>query len=229
MAAEYKIIGGDGHEYGPATLEELRQWCEDGRVAPATLVWRADEARWLPADSRDELKWDLPKPVIAPPVLTAETPKPGAPRRAGFWIRLLAYLFDWLIVLCLISFVTLPWADGRLELQKAVETEMKAEKPDPKVLGRALLTLGAVDIPVAFAYFILFNALRGATPGKRMLGLRIVRLDGSPIGFGQAIGRQFAEWLSKTTLGFGYLLIGLTPERRALHDLLARTQVIHQR
>jgi|694.fasta_scaffold65132_1 uncharacterized RDD family membrane protein YckC len=229
MAAEYKIIGGDGHEYGPATLEELRQWCEDGRVAPATLVWRADEARWLPADSRDELKWDLPKPVIAPPVLTAETPRPGAPRRAGFWIRFLAYLFDWLIVLCLISFVTLPWAEGRLELQKAVEIEMKAEKPDPKVLGRALLTLGAVDIPVAFAYFILFNALRGATPGKRMLGLRIVRLDGSPIGFGQAIGRQFADWLSKATLGFGYLLIGLTPERRALHDLLARTQVIYQR
>lgn len=227
MAAEYKIIGGDGREYGPASLEEIRQWTEDGRVAPATLVWRSDDACWLPASSREELRWDLPVPPTPPPPVQPDAPLPV--RRAGFLVRLAAYLFDWLIVFCLISLVTLPWSDERIALQKSIETELQSEKPDLRIAGRALFTLGAVDIPVAFAYFILFNGLRGATPGKRLLGLRIVRLDGTPIGFAQATGRQFADWLSKATLGFGYLLIALTPERRALHDLVAGTQVIHVR
>lgn len=190
------------------------------------MVWRSDDGCWLGAAAREELKWDLPRPEVAPPVLPDG---PATPRRAGFLVRLAAYLFDWLIVFCLISFVTLPWADERLALQKSIEAELKAERPDLRGAGRALVRLAAVDVPVAFAYFVLFNALRGATPGKRMLGLRIVRLDGEPIGFAQAIGRQLADWLSKATMGFGYLLIALTPERRALHDYLAQTQVIHSR
>jgi hypothetical protein len=44
MQAEYKIIGGDGVEYGPATLEELKSWIRDGRVAGMTKVWRNDLA-----------------------------------------------------------------------------------------------------------------------------------------------------------------------------------------
>ena len=57
----YKIIGGDGQEYQADSLEEIRSWIEDGRVAAETLVWRSDENRWRRAFEWDELKWDLPE------------------------------------------------------------------------------------------------------------------------------------------------------------------------
>ena len=44
MDTEYKIIGGDGAEYGPASLDELKIWIGDGRVAGSTQVWRNDLA-----------------------------------------------------------------------------------------------------------------------------------------------------------------------------------------
>lgn len=225
MAAAYKIIGGDGREYGPATLEELRQWCADGRVAPGTPVWRSDEERWLVAAARDELKWDLPQPAPPPPVIAAE---PETCRRAGFLPRLAAFLFDWLIVLCLINFLTLPWSRERLETNQRILTELKADKPDLRHAVKDLASLLVVDVSVNFAYFVAFNALRGATPGKRMFGLKIVRLDGRNIGLRQALIRQLMGGLSLyCLLGFGHLLVAFTPERRAVHDLVAGTQVVH--
>ncbi len=226
MAVEYKIIGGDGHEYGPASLEEIRQWSEDARLAPGTPVWRSDERRWLPAGSREELKWDLPQPTAPPPVVPSETP---VLRPAGFLVRLAAYLFDWLFLVCLVTFVTLPWAEELGRLQEAAQAQVKSASPDFKILGHYLLVMGAIEIPLTFAYFVLFNALRGATPGKRIFGLRVVRLDGSPISWRQALGRQGADWISKLTFGLGYLMILLSPEKRALHDHMARTQVVFLR
>ena len=235
MAAEYKIIGGDGREYGPASLEEIRQWCEDGRVAPGTPVWQSDERRWLPASSREELRWDLPKPIVPPPLVPTETPRQ---RPAGFLVRLAAYLFDRLILLCLVQFLILPWTEELGGLQASAQTELKriseaepkeAVTPDWKILGRFVLIMSAIEIPITFAYFILFNVLRGATPGKRMFGLRIVGIDGSPLKVGQAFGRQFGYWLSFLPAFMGFLMILMTPEKRALHDLLAGTKVVFVR
>ena len=67
---EYKIIGADGREYAASTLDELRRWVEDGRVAPGTWVWNGEEQRWQPASAWPELQWDFPAvPPVLPPVL----------------------------------------------------------------------------------------------------------------------------------------------------------------
>ncbi len=42
----YKIIGGDGREYGPATADELRLWIADGRLSRLSLVQIAGTAEW---------------------------------------------------------------------------------------------------------------------------------------------------------------------------------------
>jgi hypothetical protein len=49
MDLSYKIIGGDGREYGPVSLDELKAWVVDGRVGGPTQVWRSDSAAWSPA------------------------------------------------------------------------------------------------------------------------------------------------------------------------------------
>jgi len=59
METEYKIIGGDGAEYGPASLDELKSWIGDGRVAGFTQVWRSDLALWTPAARFAELQQAL--------------------------------------------------------------------------------------------------------------------------------------------------------------------------
>ncbi len=228
MSVEYKIIGGDGHEYSPASLEELRQWCEDGRVASGTPVWRSDEQRWQPAALRDELKWDLPSPAV-PPVMTTP-PQPAAEelRPAGFWPRSAAYVLDTLFMVCLVAMVTYPWAAELTAIRDAALEQVKLPTPDMAIIFRFWKASLLVDVPVSFVYFVGFNTLRGATPGKQMLGLRILNADGSRLTFGRAFLRHCGEWITRLTLGIGFLLVLFTPQKRALHDLLARTQVVFQ-
>ena len=228
MAAEYKMIGGDGREYGPASLEEIRVWCEEGRVGQATPVWRSDEARWQPARDWDELKWDLPEPVlpltpVASPEMEAVPPFVVA---AGFWIRAAAFVIDWLILVSLVSLVTLPWAEPLSRMQTEVFAQAKSPNPDYAIITRFWLISLAIDLPLGFLYFTAFNGSRGATPGKQVLGLRIVREDGSPLGYTRAFLRRAAQLVSALTFGAGYVMVAFHPEKRALHDLLAGTRVV---
>jgi hypothetical protein len=43
----YKIIGGDGNEYGPVSAEQLRAWIAEGRVNNHTKLQREGETEWL--------------------------------------------------------------------------------------------------------------------------------------------------------------------------------------
>lgn len=206
MAADYKIIGGDGREYAAASLEELRQWCVDGRVGPGTPVWRGDEERWAPAAARDELKWDLPKP--SPP------PRPPAPapivlQPAGFWVRLAALLFDMMFLGSLLAMVTTPWAAELKDAQEAALTEIRSASPNLAVVNHFLAIALPIDLISWLVYFVGFNAGFGGTPGKLVLGLRVLR--------------------AMCSFGIGFILVAFTPEKRALHDLLADTRVVFWR
>ena len=61
----YKIIGADNKEYGPITLEQMRQWLAEGRVNTQTLVWSETSNNW--------------KPLAAYPELAPAGAIPGAP------------------------------------------------------------------------------------------------------------------------------------------------------
>lgn len=232
MAAEYKMIGGDGREYGPASLEEIRLWCEEGRVFQGTPVWRSDEARWQPARDWDELKWDLPIPSTAeePPLDIPPSVSMASHRvAAGFWMRGAAFIIDWLILASLVSILTLPWAEPLSKLQAEAFVQAKSPSPDYGIIMHFWLISVAIDLPLGFLYFTAFVGARGATPGKQLLGLRIVQEDGSPVGYGRAFLRRAAQLISALTLGAGYLMVAFHPEKRALHDLLAGTRVVRIR
>ncbi|MBL9174046.1 MAG: RDD family protein [Verrucomicrobiales bacterium] len=231
MAEQYKMIGGDGREYGPATLEEMRVWCEEGRLSRTTLVWRSDEGRWLPASEWHELRWDLPPVPEAPPLPVLELPElpPELTVPAGFWIRAAAYVVDILVLSSLVAILTLPWAEPLAKLQEQFLAQRNSPTPDLEVTTRYLLASLAINLPLRFLYFTLFHGLRGATPGKMFLGIRVVREDGSPVGLGRAALRHAADLLNTFTFFTGYLLIAFHPEKRGLHDLIAGTRVIRIR
>ena len=75
-------------------------------------------------------------------------------------------------------------------------------------------------------YFaILMPWMNGQTPGKRALGIRVVRLDGQPVTWWHAFERAggYAAGLATGTLGFAQIY--WDPNRQAIHDKIAGTVV----
>lgn len=68
----------------------------------------------------------------------------------------------------------------------------------PTLLGRiAISAVGIVTFLVTyFGYPVFFWVLVGQTPGKRLLGLRVVQKNGELLGVGQAILRAISYWVS---------------------------------
>lgn len=61
----YKIIGDDQKVYGPATVEQIRQWQAEGRVNGATLLQAEGSTEWKPLSSMPE--FGIPPAVSMPP------------------------------------------------------------------------------------------------------------------------------------------------------------------
>jgi len=70
--------------------------------------------------------------------------------------------------------------------------------------------------------------LRSKSPGMALLGLRIVRADGSELDQRHALIRLIAFPLGFLTFGAGFLGIIFSKRRKALYDRIADTAVIYQ-
>jgi uncharacterized RDD family membrane protein YckC len=79
----------------------------------------------------------------------------------------------------------------------------------------------------AFLYCAYPLAVTGHTLGMTLLGLRVVGRDGSPLTGGRAVVRVLVFPLSFAIFCFGFVLILLKKDRRALHDLIAGTAVVY--
>lgn len=99
-----------------------------------------------------------------------------------------------------------------------------------ETLGSGLLALSLFLI--FFGYPILFEVLDGGRSiGKRATGLRVVRLDGGPIGFGAASIRNIMRLIDILPGGYavGAIAILATPHNQRLGDMAAGTVVIRER
>ncbi|HKA04378.1 MAG TPA: RDD family protein [Acidimicrobiales bacterium] len=79
----------------------------------------------------------------------------------------------------------------------------------------------------AFLWFAYPWSVSGKSLGMAIVGVRVVRTDGSTVGFGRAAVRAICLPFSILFFGLGVLLILVQPERRALHDLIAGTAVVY--
>ena len=219
MDTEYKIIGGDGAEYGPASLDELKRWIGDGRVAGSTQVWRNDLALWTPAARYAELQQALARlqASVSPAAVSRGL------RAAGFWTRLGAYVLD-RFVLALIFRMICQWRHWEIPAFPQVLNQENYIQFVDKA-GQLLPYL----ILLTVMYDVILNGSFGATFGKMAVGARITALDGSPPGYGRALLRSLAARFIEMTLCVGYAPILVRPDKRGLHDLLAGTRVVLQR
>lgn len=78
----FKILGADGKEYGPVSLEQLRQWVREGRAGGQTQVQPAGAATWTPL----RLLPEFAEQFAAPPA-----PIPGTPDAMPPVVRTIAF------------------------------------------------------------------------------------------------------------------------------------------
>jgi len=76
------------------------------------------------------------------------------------------------------------------------------------------------------AYHIGFWTWKGTTVGGIICQLRVVRVDGTPLRFADALVRGLAGIFSAAVFGLGELWILKDPERQAWHDRIAGTYVV---
>jgi uncharacterized RDD family membrane protein YckC len=136
---------------------------------------------------------------------------------AGFVSRLVAFLIDLALVVAVVT------------VTGAVSTWLNS------VLGlgevtRLLLVAVTFLFNAAFclAVYVIFTAAAGQTPGKWVMGLRVVTTDGKPMTVRLALRRLIGQALS-LPLFWGYLIVLIADDRRSFADRFAGTRVIYDR
>jgi uncharacterized RDD family membrane protein YckC len=90
---------------------------------------------------------------------------------------------------------------------------------------RTILSVG-IFVLLTICYDIGFWLLAGQTLGKRVIGVRILRSDGTRLHFGNALRREIGYVVSGI-LFLGFLWILFDNRRQGFHDKLAGTIVVY--
>jgi len=132
----------------------------------------------------------------------------------GFWARVLASVIDTLCMMMIIVPVLMA-VYGDTYLERA-STSMFAGPMD-----------FVVQVAFPAAAIIMFWLARGATPGKMVIGARVVDAATlGTLGTGQAILRYVGYYVSTIPLLLGLIWVGFDSRKQGWHDKIAGTLVI---
>jgi uncharacterized RDD family membrane protein YckC len=135
-------------------------------------------------------------------------------RRAGVVTRFLAFIVDALILGGALG--------GTVRLLDALAHVLRHFAP-PIDLGTILVAV----FPLAIAiYNVAFWCAIGQTPGKWLMGIRVVSLGGARVSIWRGVVRHVGYLVSALPCYLGFAWI-LGPARRGWHDHLARTEVVY--
>lgn len=197
-------------------------WCTQcGRaLTQSDLVLIA--GNWVCADC---------KPAFLSRVMASGSARTSAMSYGGFWIRFGARFIDGsifalpMIVLLIVLLPRLIQARGQAPFD-----------PSSMYTSFGFLTYFVVIFLVGACYEILMLKYRSGTLGKMACGLKVVRSNGTSLSWGVCFGRFFM-W-NVVTSGIPYLnsvlmlvsgiMLGVDDEKRALHDRVCDTRVIHK-
>jgi len=143
---------------------------------------------------------------------------------AGIGSRFLASLLDTLIV-------------GLLQIVILVVLTLVIRAFDSSVFADQISAwvyaiFGLVAAIFYWGYYVFFEMLwNGQTPGKRWVGLRVIRSDGTPITLSEALIRNLARLVDflPAAYGIGIVTMFIDKQSRRLGDLAAGTLVVQDR
>jgi len=140
---------------------------------------------------------------------------------AGFWIRFGAKFIDFIILGIIYMIFYIP-------VIAIMESTDRFEPGDTSILMGAYFIAFIIQIIVPTVYKTWFIGKRGATPGKMVCHIQVIRSDGGKVSYLRALGRTLAEWISSVIFYIGYLLAAFDQEKRALHDHICDTRVVYK-
>ena len=138
---------------------------------------------------------------------------------AGFVSRLIAYSIDVFIVVFTLMFMG--W------LINAVLGIFNIDEFSRTSSLNKILVSGVFGLLYSAAYFIFFWTMIGQTPGKSLMGLRIVTIDGRSLSFVRSVRRLLGYIISILAIWIGFLWILVDNRRQGWHDKIAGTIVIY--
>lgn len=139
---------------------------------------------------------------------------------AGFFVRLSAYLIDWLIVGAALLAIRIPMWIASLVGGSDL------------LLKDFIFQYSIYDIVLYLlkvAYFVLLTYFTGSTLGKKLLQIRVISTENRKPTFFEILFREsVGKFLSALILYVGYIMAGADRKKRSLHDILSDTYVVYQ-
>lgn len=152
---------------------------------------------------------------------------------AGFLRRFAAFIVDSFILgiamyaIIFLMLIVLGFGIGGIATM--FQSSAGGGLPEGPLLWVFVIGFYVLPILMQGAYHIIFTGSAWqATPGKRVLGIKVVDQDGHRITLARSTGRWFAAALSYLTFYIGFLMAAFTDRKLALHDMVASTRVVDQ-
>jgi uncharacterized RDD family membrane protein YckC len=160
----------------------------------------------------------------------------SAMRRAGFWSRLAAFIIDNLILGVTIFILSFPMLILMLILNvpftQSSDYSWMGHHSIPVLVmffGIALVTIIS-DCIVGIGYYIVLEGHFGYTLGKYLMGLRVLKTDGTKIGYKESLLRNLSKYINNLIIiDTLIMLIFFNKEKQRGFDKIANTMVVHVR
>jgi uncharacterized RDD family membrane protein YckC len=150
-------------------------------------------------------------------------------RYGGFWRRSFAFLID-KVILYFVSMLLFLIGLLALGLRGEMFCRIPASPEDmTHGMGAFALLYLAAALLAGTAYFTWFHWIGGRTPGKMLLGLRVIQVSGDPMTPGVAFLRWVGYLISGPLFCLGFLWIAFDGRKQGWHDKIAATLVIRER
>ena len=159
-----------------------------------------------------------PPPGYAPPpqmggYQPTAVASPGS--YGGFWIRLVAYIIDAIILGIIGGILSVPLGVNYSDLNS--------------LSSGAARTSNGIDLVLSFVYFTLLWSYMGGSIGQRILGMHVVdATTGQQISFGKAALRWLGLILSFAVCAIGVIWVAFDGRKQGWMDKIAGTVVVRR-
>lgn len=139
----------------------------------------------------------------------------------GFGPRLIAEILDRVILFVLLMLVFMP-------LYLRIEMSLKEYLEDFDGTT-AFILVTILGIPLIILLYRTFceSSRYQATPGKKIMNIKVVDYRGERLTFIRALIRNFSKLFSTLILYIGFFMITWTADEQGLHDIIAGTLVVN--
>ncbi|KPJ56319.1 MAG: hypothetical protein AMJ42_05465 [Deltaproteobacteria bacterium DG_8] len=141
-------------------------------------------------------------------------------RKGGFWIRFIAYIID-NVILSIFSLILIVLGIIALGLGSSGLVELEEDN-----IFTFLVPLYIFYFVITIVYYTYFHGSTGQTIGKMACRLKVIKVDGKPLGYGKAFLRWIGYIISSFIFNLGYLWAAWDKNKQAWHDKIAGTYVI---